>query len=113
MKKFHGWKQKKIFFIFLGKRGYYCDRNYIFNMDIIKDLIKRAKNPEDILRGLHEDKITYLLVNYPLFEKWMKDNFPEEKQIMTQHFFKSFTKLIYGKNGFGVNVLLSEPDKMN
>ena len=96
----------RIYFIFLGKRSYYCDRDFIFNINIMKDLIKKAEHPKYIFNGLLEQRITHLLVNYRFFERWMRDNFSEEKQDLTLKFFKSYTKTVYYHNGFGVRALL-------
>ncbi|MFC1840477.1 ArnT family glycosyltransferase, partial [Thermodesulfobacteriota bacterium] len=98
----------KIYFIFLGKRGYYCDREYLFGMGIMSDLIKRAGDPEDILKGFHKRRITHLLVGYNLFDRWVKDNFTEEKQKLARDFFRKHTNLLFSDNGFGVNMLIVE-----
>jgi hypothetical protein len=97
----------KILFIYTGKRGYYCDREYLLdeNKEMLGGLINRAKKPEDISVGLKRQGITHLLVGYRLFEEWMKNNFSEEKQELTQRFFKEQMVLLYGENGFGVSSL--------
>jgi len=95
------------YFIFLGKRGYYCDKDYIFDINIIKHLIERAQKPEDILKGLRGKKITHLLIYYPLFGRWMNDNFPLEKQELVRQFFQNYAKIIFYEKGFGLNMLKS------
>jgi 4-amino-4-deoxy-L-arabinose transferase-like glycosyltransferase len=97
----------KILFIYTGKRGYYCDRDYLFNEDmgILKRSITNAKKPEDISKDLKQKGITHMLVGYRLFEEWMKNNFSAEQQTLTQTFFKEQMDLLYGENGFGVSAL--------
>lgn len=97
----------KILFIYTGKRGYYCDREYLLdeNTGILGVAITSAKKPEDISNDLKKRGITHLLVGYRLFEEWMKNNFSEEKQELTQRFFKEQLVLLYGENGFGVSIL--------
>jgi hypothetical protein len=97
----------KILFIFTGKRGYYCDRDYLIDnsMGILKGAISRAERPEDISAGLRKQGITHLLVGYRLFEEWMTNNFSEGKQALAQTFFKENLEFLYGENGFGVTVL--------
>lgn len=95
----------KVLFIFLGKRGYYCDREYIFDIGMMHDLIRNAEKPGDMAQGLRNRGITHLLVNYPLFERWMKDNFSSEKQGLTRTFFRTSTRLLFHENGFGLNAL--------
>lgn len=99
--------QAKILFIYTGKRGYYSDRDYLIDnsMGIMKGLIDRAEKPLDISEGLKKRGITHLLVGYSLFEEWMSNSFSEEKQALTQTFFKEYMVLLYGENGFGVSAI--------
>jgi hypothetical protein len=97
----------KILFIFTGKRGFYCDRDYLVDnsMGIMKGCIRKAERPEDISEGLKKQGITHLLVDYRLFDEWVTNNFSAEKQSLTQTFFKEDLGFLYGENGFGVTVL--------
>ena len=95
----------RVLFILIGNRGYYCDRDYTHDMNIMRRSISRAQKPVDILEGLKNQGITHMLINYGLFERWMNDNFPENKQELTQQFFRENAELLYYKNGFGVLVL--------
>lgn len=94
--------RSKIYFIFIGKRGYYCDRDYIFNINIIKRLINSSKSPEDIAIGLRRQGLSHIFIYYRLFDKWLKDNYTEEKVFMTQQFFRESLSTLFVKNGFGV-----------
>jgi hypothetical protein len=100
--------KSKVYLIFLGKRGYYCDRDYLFNMNIMGDLIKSSDNSEEIARGFHNRGITHILINYRIFERWMSSNFSEEKQRLTQDFFKKHADLLFLESVFGVNMLVVE-----
>jgi hypothetical protein len=97
--------KSKILFVLIGNRGYYCDREYTHDMGILQRSIGAAGKAEDILEDLRKNGITHLLINYSLFERWINDNFPEKKQVLTLAFFKEHTDLLYGENGFGVSVL--------
>jgi len=92
----------KLLFIFIGKRGYYCDREYVLDIGILGGLIKSSESPEDILQGLTKQGITNILIYYHLFERWMSDNFSEEKLFLTQEFFREHVELLFHENGFGV-----------
>jgi hypothetical protein len=94
--------RSKIYFIFIGKRGYYCERDYLFNMNIIRRLINNSKSPEDITIGLRKQGITHILISFHLFDRWLKDNFSEEKILLTQSFFRQKTSIHFVENGFGV-----------
>ena len=99
--------QARILFIYTGKRGYYCDRDYLIDnsMGIMKGFISKAEGPEDISAGLKKRGITHLLVGYVSFDEWMNNNFSEEKQEITQTFFKEHMEFLYGENGFGVSAI--------
>jgi hypothetical protein len=97
----------KVLFIFTGQRGYYCDRDYIFDsdMEILKKPVSNALKHEDIFKAMKSRGVTHLLVNYLLFNKWVNDNFSVEKQMLLKEFFRTDLSLLYGKNGFGVLAL--------
>lgn len=97
----------KLLFIYMGQRGYYCDRDYIFDsdMEILKKPIINAAGHEDILMALKSQGVTHLLINYLLFNRWVNDNFSVEKQALLKEFFGTDLSLLYVKNGFGVLAL--------
>jgi hypothetical protein len=102
----------KLLFVFLGKRGYYCDREYVFDKEMLKDLINASERPDDILIGLRDQEITHLLVNDRLFERWVKDNFGKDKQALVKQLFREDVKLLFYKNGFGVMSLEGDYHKI-
>ena len=92
-------------FLFLGRRGYYCDRNYIHGEGLLKTIFKEARTPEDIQALLFRYGIDYLLVYDPLFTKWVQNNFNDKKLLDINLFFKKYTKIIYNINKYVVLVL--------
>ena len=99
----------RILFIYLGKRGYYCDREYGLDMNrnrsTLRQLVKMSDKPEKIVGGLKEMGITHLLINYDIFNKWVKDNFTTKERVLLGKFFESHTRLDYLKWGYGVSRL--------
>ena len=99
----------KILFIFLGNRGYYCDREYVFDMNknrsTLRQLVKGSDKPEEIAGGLKEMGITHLFINDDIFDRWLKTNFtPKDREVM-KAFFKKYVKLLFFKWGYGVSRL--------
>jgi hypothetical protein len=47
--------------IFLGNRGYYLDREYVYGEEELLRVGREAETPEDILAGLRASGITHLL----------------------------------------------------
>jgi hypothetical protein len=101
----------RILFLFMGKRGYYCDREYVLDMvsgrSLLRQLVKRSRKPEEILRGLRGNGITHMLIRYDIFDRWVKDedHFTIREQELLGGFFEKYVELLYFKWGYGVSRL--------
>jgi len=101
----------RILFLFMGDRGYYCDREYVFdvvaNRSLLHQLVKMSRKPEQILQGLRSKGITHMLIRYDIFDRWVKDedNFSIRDQELLARFFERHVKLLYFKWGYGVSRL--------
>jgi hypothetical protein len=99
----------KILFIHMGNRGYYCDREYVFDMNhntsTLRQLVKRSCEPKNVLLGLKEMGITHLLINYDILDRWVKTNFTYKDQEVVKIFFKRYVKPLFFKWGYGVSQL--------
>lgn len=99
----------KILFIYMGNRGYYCDRDYIFDMDnnrsTLLQLVKRSSSPETILSGLRDMGITHLLIRYDIFDKWVNSSFTHKERVIMEIFFEKYVKPLFFKWGYGVSLL--------
>ena len=95
-----------ILFLFMGKRGYYCDRNYIPDtveqLNRLYRLIKRSSDPQKVFLGLRKKGVTHLLIHIGFFNNWVRDSFVIEKQRLLHGFAKNHLNLLYLKNGVGV-----------
>ena len=100
-----------ILFVFIGKRGYYCDREYIPDtgeqVEWLYGLIKKSRTPEELLDSFARRSITHLLISMPLFHKWINDVFDMEKLNLLDSFFKQYLDLLYGEAGSSVFKLKS------
>jgi hypothetical protein len=101
----------KILFVFMGNRGYYCDREYVFDMhrnrSMLNNIVMSSSQTKDILKGLQENGITHMLIRYDIFDRWVKDedNFTIRDQELLGRFFKRYVELLYFKWGYGVSRL--------
>ncbi|MFC1579325.1 ArnT family glycosyltransferase [Thermodesulfobacteriota bacterium] len=99
-------RDAKLLFLFLGKRGYYCDREYVPDTEgQVKALyrnIKGAKSPKDIWLRFRARGITHLVVDLPIFDKWLHSLFDTETQKRTKEFFKKYLVPMVIKNGVGL-----------
>ena len=93
----------RLLFFFMGKRGYYCNREYIFDIkdykgtfSIFRDAVEKSSNSKDLYTQLQNLGITHFLANRSLFG-WLKDkdNFEEETIPILQTFFREHLELLY------------------
>jgi hypothetical protein len=83
-------------FLFLGRRGYYCDRKYIHGEGRLETILKEAHRPEHIMEALSRSGITHLLIYDRLFRKWANVNFNASKiDTITE-----YTKIVHNEKGF-------------
>jgi len=94
-----------LLFIFLGKRGYYCERKYVLGESTLWQLLEKSYTPEEVLTGLKNLGITHLFIYHNILEKWAKNNYHGDKEVLLQEFLKKYVKLLYYKNGFSVSIL--------
>jgi hypothetical protein len=96
----------KIFFFYLGNRGYYCDRDYLFDMQkgvsTFWEIVKRTNSSEEVLTELKKMGATHLLIRYDIFDRWVKTDFEDRERTIVSQFFKKYVKLLYFKWGYGV-----------
>ena len=98
-------KENRILGVYLGNRGYYSDINIVFSIRLLQKLAENAESYKDITEGLKERGITHLLVNYELFNFWVKNYSLHEKQILKE-FFEQGTKTKYSKDHNGLFKIL-------
>ena len=101
----------KILFVFMGQRGYYCDREYVFDMafnrSMLRQFVKRSQKSEEILQELKRKGITHMLINYDIFDRWVRGgaNFTIREQELLESFFQRHVELLYVKWGYGISRL--------
>jgi 4-amino-4-deoxy-L-arabinose transferase-like glycosyltransferase len=91
-----------ISFIFLGNRGYYCERDYVFGESQLERTVKEANTPEGILSGLARAGITHLFIHDPILGKWAMNRLSEKDLNKLNDFFNKYSKIIYSYKSFTV-----------
>jgi hypothetical protein len=91
----------RILGVYAGNRGYYSDIAISFSLNLLQELAADAWSARDISHGLYERNITYLLVNYELFNFWVKNYSLHEKQ-MLKDFFEQLTITEFSKDKYGL-----------
>ncbi len=99
----------RILFFYLGNRGYYCDRDYLFDMQkgvsTFWEIVKRTNSPEEVLTELKKMGVTHLLIRYDIFDRWVKNDFEDRERTIVSQFFKKYVKSLYFKWGYGISRL--------
>lgn len=94
-------QEDRILCVYTGNRGYYSEIEMIFDIRLLQQLAAGARSVSDIAAGLQERRITYLLVNYELFNFWVKEYSLHEKQ-MLKNFFEQLTVTEFSKDKYGL-----------
>jgi len=96
----------KIFTIFLGRRGYYLDRNYknesSFGMATIKHMINNAHDEKKFIGYVRSMEVTHILMRTDLVNKYLIDNFSKDNISRLLALEKKYWKIVYDNNGYAV-----------
>lgn len=96
----------KIFTIFLGRRGYYLDRDYqnesSFGASTIRNMVNRSDDEEKFLEYIRSMDVTHILMRTDLVYNYLKDNFSIEEINRFMNLVKKHWKLLYEYNGHSV-----------
>jgi 4-amino-4-deoxy-L-arabinose transferase-like glycosyltransferase len=103
----------KILLIHMGKRGYYCDRQYVldmkFNNSMLHQLVRDSNGPEEILQGITSRGITHLLISYDIFDRWVRTAFSNREQELLKTFFGRHVKPLFFESGYGISEVKQSP----
>jgi len=96
----------KIYLLFLGRRAYYCERDYFHDGGELPGLltaaIRSAKEPVDIARRLKERQVTHFLVREDLLAKFFRDNLTPPQQSLWNHFAANHLAALFRGRGYSV-----------
>ena len=96
----------KILFFFMGKRGYYCDREYVpESQSLLSRFIQEGMTPEDIYRAYITMQATHMLVQKDFFIKWANEVFNADQIYILQNFMQGYLDMEFSANGVELLVL--------
>ena len=104
----------KILFFYVGKRGYYCDREYFpdegRNIKLLYGLINSVSFPWEIRDELHKIGITHLMINNSYFkERIFSDIKDEDQKNLFLGFIRNWTEMKFDEKGFSIYELKVNP----
>lgn len=99
----------RVYLVLLGRRGYYLDRDYRHDptngMALISDMAKIAGDRQRFTDRLRETDCTHLLLRTDLFEKYLRDNYPEKTRMRLLEAMAESMRLVYESGGYAVLTL--------
>jgi len=102
----HTSTEAKIFFMFVGNRGYYLNRTYYhdrsFGMNTLNAMVKASQDEHDFLACLKSLGCTHILTRTALFNKYLQDNFKNKVILRFMGLKKYYWKPIYESSGYTV-----------
>ena len=90
-----------IFGLFLGNRGYYSDIPIEFGNDLLQWFAPGPKNGTGIAKAMQKNGFNHLLINFKMFNHWIKEKTIREKKIFKE-FLDNYTVKKFAKDGYGL-----------
>jgi 4-amino-4-deoxy-L-arabinose transferase-like glycosyltransferase len=96
----------KIYLLFMGRRAYYCERNYFHDggelPGFLLGAIQSAREPDDVFRRLKSLRLTHLLARDELLIRFLHDNLKPAQQSLWDSFAANHLKTLFRERGYSV-----------
>ena len=96
----------KVFTMFLGRRGYYLERDYrnepSFGIHTINQMIKRSSNEKVFKKYIRSMNCTHILMRTSLVDNYLNNNFSSKEIEIFKNLTKKYWKIVYKYNGYSV-----------
>ncbi len=96
----------KIYFLFMGRRVYYCQRDYFHDNgeypSFFLRIMRESRDEGEVTVRVHQKGITHLLVRLDLFLRFLNDNLTTPQKEMLVRFQARHLALLYEGGGYGV-----------
>jgi 4-amino-4-deoxy-L-arabinose transferase-like glycosyltransferase len=98
--------EAKIYLLFLGRRAYYCERDYFHDGGELPAFliraIQKAKDPRDVGQILRSKNITHLLAREDLLTRFLSENLTPVAGRVWNDFAATHVKLAFRERGYAV-----------
>jgi hypothetical protein len=95
-----------VFTMFLGRRGYYLNRNYknepSFGMNTLRQMVNNSDNENRFKKYVRSMGVTHILMRVDLVNNFLKDNFSRDNIKRFLRLEKKYWKKVYENNGYAV-----------
>jgi hypothetical protein len=96
----------KIYLLFVGRRAYYCEREYFHDggelPGFLLGAVRAAKEPADLARQFKAKNLTHLLVRDELLIRFLRDNLDPPHQRLWDAFTANHLKSLFRDRGYSV-----------
>jgi hypothetical protein len=96
----------KVYLLFIGRRGYYCNRDYFHDGGelpaFLQTTIISAPNSAHIAHTLQGAGITHLMVRTDLLARYLVENLPPAKISLWNEFAQSWLSLKFHERGYAL-----------
>jgi hypothetical protein len=99
-------RSAKIYLLFVGRRAYYCERDYFHDggelPGVLTGAIRSAREPADIGRRLQARHLTHLLVREDLLSQFLRDNLTPREHRLWESYASTHLKSVFRERGYSV-----------
>jgi hypothetical protein len=103
----------RVYLLFIGNRGYYCERDYFYDTSetgrALLRILNSAGEEKNIREGLENLGITHLLVRQNLLLRFLNDNLSPVQRERWVRFGNRYLQFLFGENGYSVYKLQGKP----
>jgi len=96
----------KIYLLFIGRRGYYCERDYFHDGGelpaFLQSAIQSAQAPAQVEHSLRREGITHLMVRTDLLARYLVENLSPAKIALWNEFAKGRLSLNFQERGYAL-----------
>jgi hypothetical protein len=96
----------KIYLLFVGRRAYYCERDYFHDYGdlpgFLLGAVRGANSPDQIGRSLRQKNITHLLARDDLLARFLSNNLTDNEVLLWNEFATNGLKLAFREHGYSV-----------
>lgn len=99
-------QQAKVYLIFVGRRAYYCDRDYFHDPGelpgFLLHAVRTAQNSEEIVQSLRRTGITDMMIQSDLLSRYLTDNLTPAQALVWDDFVARELHLRYANRGYAL-----------
>jgi len=96
----------KVYLIFMGRRVYYCERDYFYDASdnpwVLLRMIQGSKNGDEVKPKLGQRGITHLLVREELLKRFLDNNLTSQQKRIWDSFAARHLKGLFRERGYSL-----------